>query len=210
MGAAARALACAGLSRWALVEPHTQDFDTARVVAVHAERLLDEAVRARSLAEALEGCVLSIGTTARRRAERPLLSAREAAERLAATPGEVAVVFGDERSGLTAAEVDACDLLSTLPGTDEQSSWNLAQAVAVYAYEVRTAAGTPWPAPAERPEADPGALAALDRALTAATEAVGKSGLRRDLYKTLERSRPTNREAAQWGAFLAAVTRLGK
>jgi TrmH family RNA methyltransferase len=204
VGAAARALACAGIGRWTLVEPHTEDFETARVVGVHAEKLFDSVGRAPDLRTALTGCTLSIGTTARRRAERPLLTPRQAAERLAAASGDVAMVFGDERSGLTSDEVDACDLLSTLPGTEDQPSWNLAQAIAIYAYEVRVAVAALSSA-TDRPESDPAALAAVDRALAAATEALGKPGLRYKLYKTIERARPTNQEAGHWGAFLKAI-----
>jgi tRNA/rRNA methyltransferase len=65
LGAAARALRCAGISRWAIVDPRTLDFEAARRVAVHAEELLDKPRLCGSLREALAGCALSIGTTAR-------------------------------------------------------------------------------------------------------------------------------------------------
>ncbi|HEY5677335.1 MAG TPA: RNA methyltransferase, partial [Myxococcales bacterium] len=151
LGAAARALRCAGISRWAVVDPHTLDFESARRVAVHAEDLLDKPRICKTLAEALEGCALSVGTTARPRPERPLLTPRQAAASLAQARGEIALVFGDERGGLTAAEVDAVDLLSSIPSDPAQPSWNLAQAVAVYAYELRIAAQEPRPA-TDRPE----------------------------------------------------------
>src|SRR5438067_10245304 len=83
VGAAARALRCAGISRWAIVDPRTLDFEAARRVAVHAEELLDKPVVCSDLAEAVRGCALTVGTTARPRPERPLLSPREEAERLA-------------------------------------------------------------------------------------------------------------------------------
>jgi len=93
LGAAARALRCAGISCWAVVDPRTLDFASARRVAVHAEELLDKPSIYADLYEALQGCALSVGTTARRRRERPLLRPREAAARLIAARGEVAVVF---------------------------------------------------------------------------------------------------------------------
>ena len=93
LGAAARALRCAGISRWAVVDPRTLDFEAARRVAVHAEELLVKPQIAVDLPEALQGVTLSIGATARARAERALLTPREAAERLVACSGEVAVVF---------------------------------------------------------------------------------------------------------------------
>ncbi len=206
LGAAARALRCAGVSRWAIVDPRTLDFEAARRVAVHTEELLDQPRVCASLGEALSGCALSVGTTARPRPERALLTPREAAARLLSARGEVAVVFGDERSGLTAEEVDAVDLLATIPGAPEQPSWNLAQAVAIFAYELRMATlGGDRPDPSPRPEADPGALAAVDRALQEATAALGKPGARRRLFRALDRARLGPREAALWTAFLRAI-----
>ena len=209
VGAAARALRCAGISRWAIVDPRTLDFEAARRVAVHAEELLDKPRIAPTLREALEGCSLSIGTTARARPERPLLTPREAASRLVAARGEVAVVFGDERSGLTAPEVEAVDLLSSIPSAPEQPSWNLAQAIAIYAYEVRAAAlSTPARARSPRSPADPGALAALDRALAEAAAHADKPGVRRRLFKTLDRAEVSGREAALWTAFLRQLSKF--
>ena len=200
---------CAGISRWAIVDPRTLDFQAARRVAVHAEELLDRPAICPTLPEALSGCALSVGTTARPRAERKLLSPREAAERIVAAGGESAVVFGDERGGMTAEEADAVDLLSSIPSDPAQPSWNLAHAVAIFAYELRMEAlGTAErPAPDRKP-ADPAALAAVDRALAEATRAGRKQGARRRLFRALERANLTRREAALWTAFLRTLPRL--
>ena len=207
LGAAARALKCAGVPVLALVDPQTLDFETARRVAVHAQDLIDPPRIAQSLDQALRGCVLSVGTTARPRPERPLLTPREAAERLAAARGPVAVVFGDERSGLTAAEVDRVDLLSSIPSAPEQPSWNLAQAVAIYAHELRAAAAGRDAAAAPGRAADPAALAEVDRALAEALLAVGKPGARRRLLRSLERANLTAREATLWTAMWRTFAR---
>lgn len=115
------------------------------------------------------------------------------------------MVFGDERAGLTAEEVEAVDsLLSSIPSDPAQPSWNLAQAIAIYAYELRMASQAPRQ-PSPRPDADPGALAAVDRALAEATGAIGKPATRRRLFRALSRSSLSNREAALWTAFLRAV-----
>lgn len=208
LGAAARALRCAGIADWAVVDPRTIDFESARRVAVHAEELLDKPRICTNLPEALEGCALSVGTTARRRPERPLLTPRAGAERLISARGRVAVVFGDERSGLTADEVESVDLLSSIPSAPEQPSWNLAQAVAIYAYELRTAALEAEARPRLGHDlADAGALAAVDRTLEEAARTVGKPGARRRLFRALERAQLSPREAALWTAFLRAVGR---
>ena len=193
---------CAGISRWAIVDPHTLDFDSARRVAVHAEDLLDRPRLCKSLAEALEGCALSVGTTARPRPERPLITPREAAAKLLQARGEIAVVFGDERAGLTAEEVEAVDLLSSIPSDPAQPSWNLAQAIAVYAYELRMAKSynrwffaRPVPIP---PRSPPSTARSPKRpgSSAAAAPAAGSSG-----RSALE---PSPREAALWTAFLRA------
>lgn len=208
LGAAARALRCAGISRWAIVDPRTLDFQAARRVAVHAEDLLDRPALCATLPEAIAGCALSVGTTARPRAERRLLTPREASSRILAARGEAAVVFGDERSGMTAAEVEAVDLLSSIPSNPEQPSWNLAQAVAIFAYELRMAALDRGARPSSpRGEADPAALAAVDRALADATDVLGKRGARRRLFRALDRAKLTGREAALWTAFLRSHPR---
>ncbi len=212
LGAAARALRGAGISRWAVVDPRTLDFEAARRVAVHAEELLDKPLICATLEEALDGCALSVGTTARARPERPLLTPRQAAERIASARGQVAVVFGDERSGMTAAEVDAVDLLSSIPSAAEQPSWNLAQAVAIYAYEVRTAAlearsHQPPASRGGRVAAAPSALAAVDRALREAAESIYRPRVRRRLFASLSRADLTAREASLWTAFLRRIAR---
>ena len=209
LGAAARALKNAGLSRWTLVDPHTIDLEAARPLAVHAEELLAGARVVSTLAEALEGCALSVATTVRRRHARPPLRPREAVAQLAAAGGPVALVFGDERNGLSAEEVEACDLVSAIPSDEGQPSWNLAQSVAVYAYELRmeTLAGREAAPAGPGDEAGPGQLAALDRQLAALLAPMGWEPTRRRLSRTLLRARPTRREAQLWTALLLELSR---
>ena len=116
--------------------------------------------------------------------------------------GEIAVVFGDERAGLTAEEVEAVDLLSSIPSDPAQPSWNLAQAIAIYAYELRMASQAPRQ-PSPRPDADPAALAAVDRALAEATGAIGKPATRRRLFRALSRSSLSNRKPPSGPHFSA-------
>ena len=121
------------------------------------------------------------------------------------------MVFGDERSGLTAEEIERVDLVSTIPSAPEQPSWNLAQAIAVYAYELRTAALQLAPrSPSPRAEAGADAVAAVDRALAEAAASMGKPGARRRLFRALDRAQLSGREAALWAAFFRAITRQKK
>jgi TrmH family RNA methyltransferase len=207
IGAAARALQCAGVAEWFIVDPWTLDWDSARIVAVHSEAMLDKVKVVKTLAEAVEGCVLTIGTTGMERPERTALTPRETAAKVVETLGPVAVVFGDERSGLRATEMEVLDLLATIPGSPEQPSWNLAQSIAIFAYELRVAAlqGLPASEAPEGKKADPGQVAAVDRALASALDDMGWLKVRRRLSRTLQRSGLTRREAALWVATILAV-----
>ncbi len=206
LGAAARALRSTGIGSFTLVDPHTVDLEAALPVAVHAEDLLCEAQVAPSLDAALAGCALSIATTVRARFERPPLRPRDAIAALSACPGPVALVFGDERTGLHNEEVERCDLVSAIPSDPGQPSWNLAQTIAVYAYEARMAslAGRGDHVP-DRPRGEPahaGQLAHLDRSLSSLLGELGWLRVRRRLSRTLARSGLTEREAKVWSALL--------
>jgi TrmH family RNA methyltransferase len=222
LGAAARALRNAGVTRWTLVAPIT-DVDHPEVgrVAVKAEGLVQLATVVDTLEEALQGCALSVACTARQRSDRNQLHPRAAAERLVSgaaqllqrgvegAQGDVCIVFGDEMNGLHTEETDLCDLLSTIPSAPEQPSWNLAQAVAIYVHELRTAALAEELGlePQEKDLADGAALAALDRKLLDVLDRFGRGRTRRRLFRTLERAQPSRREAALWTGVLENLRR---
>jgi TrmH family RNA methyltransferase len=67
---------------------------------------------------------------------------RECAAKLVAesAQGNVAVVFGPEKSGLTNEDLDRCHTLLSIPTDPGFSSLNLAMAVQVMTYELRLAA----------------------------------------------------------------------
>ena len=213
LGAAARALRNAGISRWTLVDPlcDVDDPDATRV-AVRAEGLLQLAKIEPTLADAVKGCALTLGATARPRAERPGIAPREAARRmieasLGDAPGEVAIVFGDEHNGLHAEEVELLDQITTMHSAPEQPSWNLAQSVAIYAHELRAAAlEAEERAPDER-QADPARMAAVSRALGSALVALDRPRTQRRMYPVLERARMSAREASVWIAVLERIRR---
>ena len=48
--------------------------------------------------------------------------------------GKVAVVFGNERTGLTDEELDCCSLAINIPSNDDFPSLNLSHAVQVMTY----------------------------------------------------------------------------
>ena len=143
IGAAARAMKAMGLDRLCLVAPGRFPSAEATARAAGADDVLHEARVVDSVDDALAGCGLVLGTTARaRRIEWPVIDAREGARRAVAQAAQtsVAVVFGRERSGLTNAEIDRCHALIRIPVSAHFSSLNVAAAVQILAYEMRIAA----------------------------------------------------------------------
>lgn len=143
VGATARALKNMSLRTLYLVAPEDYPSREATDRAVGAGDVLQGAVICGSLDEALRGCQLVIGTSARsRRIEWPALDPGICAQRLVegARQGTVALLFGQERTGLTNAELDLCHFVVTIPSDKQYSSLNLAAAVQILAYEIHRAA----------------------------------------------------------------------
>ena len=140
IGAAARAMANFGLSRLRLVAPRQAWPNTkARIMAAGADRILDGAELYDSLEAAIADCTFVVAATARAHDQaKPVVGAAEAAALLAprVAAGELAaLVFGRERNGLENDEVALADRILTLPVNPAFASLNLAQAVAIVAYE---------------------------------------------------------------------------
>ena len=118
--------------------------------------MLDGARVVATLDEALTGCVLAVGLSARPRefAGRVLAVRQAAGEAVAHTAfGDIALVFGTEMSGLSNDELARCSVVATIPANPDYGSLNLAAAVQVAAYELRLAAGDGevWRAPRFEP-----------------------------------------------------------
>lgn len=144
IGGAARAMKNMGLERLYLVAPVDPSSDAAVARAADAADVLARARVCDELDEAIGDCHFVIGTTARpRRIEWPVLEPRACAARLLheAAVGNVAVVFGAERAGLTNEELDRCHLVGYIPSSPAYPSLNLAGAVQILAYEIFRAAG---------------------------------------------------------------------
>ncbi|MEH6366811.1 MAG: tRNA (cytosine(32)/uridine(32)-2'-O)-methyltransferase TrmJ [Pseudomonas marincola] len=143
IGGAARAMKNMGLSRLVLVDPIDFPSGDAVARASGATDILDNAQIVGTLEEALVGCTLVLGTSARdRRIPWPLLDPRECGVtscEQARQGGEVALVFGREYAGLTNEELQRCQFHVHIPSNPDFSSLNLAAAVQVLAYEVRMA-----------------------------------------------------------------------
>ena len=152
IGAAARAMLTMGLSRLVLVDPPRFPDPEAVALASGATAVLDAARVVATLDEALGGCVLAYGFSARpREFAGRVLPVRAAALEAAANAvhGDVALVFGSEMSGLSNRDLARCAVIATIPTDPDFGSLNLAAAVQVAAYELRVAAqgDAVWAAP---------------------------------------------------------------
>ncbi|MDA3914052.1 RNA methyltransferase [Oleiagrimonas sp.] len=143
IGSAARAICTMGFERLDLVTPQRFPDPEADALAAGAPGVLDGAGVHGDLPQALTGCSLALGLSARRRGVTlPELTPQEGARQAwqAASEGrEVALVFGNEQSGLANDELAHCHAMVRIPSVEDYSSLNLAQAVQVVAYELRLA-----------------------------------------------------------------------
>lgn len=143
IGSAARALKTMGLSGLVLVAPERFPHPEAQALAAGADDVLAAASVVSTLAEAVADCRLVLGCTARsRRVALDEHWPRAAAAKIVAQAGgggEVALVFGRERTGLSNDELQLCHAAVHIPANPDYSSLNLAAAVQVLAYEVRMA-----------------------------------------------------------------------
>ncbi len=141
IGGAARAMKTMGLTQLVLVQPDDFPSPVATARASGATDILERAVVVQTLEQAIAGCQVVLGTSARdRRIPWPLLDPRECGTTVIEQVGAgavVAVVFGREYAGLTNAELQRCHYHVHIPSDPEFGSLNLAAAVQVLAYEIR-------------------------------------------------------------------------
>jgi tRNA/rRNA methyltransferase len=187
IGAVARAMHDFGFRDLHVVNEFAIPFEAAKS-AIDASDVLASAVLSPTVAEAVAGCTLVVGTTAvgERELRHPLLGLASAGERMrdeaGSGEGRVALLFGSEKTGLSNEELSFCDLLLTIPMEEYEGlrhpSMNLGQAVAVCLWEM------------VRPGAEPAGIP-LQAADAADVERV--MGL---LYEVLEETEYTRRHAA--------------
>jgi TrmH family RNA methyltransferase len=133
-----------GIQRMRLVNPLA--FDPWRIegIAHNSAEFVKRIEILDSLEAAVSDCahvamLTARGRTAKRRTLRPRPAAAELIE--ASATGPAAIVAGREDSGLTNAELDLGHVLVTIPTDPRSPSLNLAQAVAIMAYECWVAGG---------------------------------------------------------------------
>lgn len=135
IGSAARAMLNMGASDLRLVAPRCDHLDSQSVaMAVHAEGLLRAARLYPTLREALADRDLSVGTSARIRADLPAGRHPASLRPLVRAASAPALVFGPEESGLANSDLEQCQVTVRIP-TGDYASLNLAQAVLLVCYE---------------------------------------------------------------------------
>jgi TrmH family RNA methyltransferase len=150
VGAACRAMKTMGFTSLAVVLGPLIDLEQAGVLAHHARDVLEGALFCTDLEQAIGDAALIAGTTRRRGRRRKYfaLFPEQLAARVAACgPATVAVLFGNEETGLTDAELARCNLAVTIPASPGFPSLNLSHAVQVIAYELARALDRPHPTP---------------------------------------------------------------
>ncbi|MGB5292918.1 MAG: TrmJ/YjtD family RNA methyltransferase [Lysobacterales bacterium] len=142
IGATARAMKVMGLANLHLVNPKTFPCHEATAMASGADDLLQRAVVHETLESALDGCGMVMGTSARLRSlPMPQMDLRSAAKSALEESQEqdIAILFGQERAGLTNDEIHRCHQLVHVDTDPNYGSLNLSQAVQLMAYELRMA-----------------------------------------------------------------------
>ena len=221
IGAVARVMANFGLSELRLVAPRDGwPPERAWASASGASWPLDEAKVFDRLEPAVADLRLTLATTARpRETELPVMTPREAAGALRDGAGQgwpVGLLFGGERAGLETLDIALCQGIVTVPVDLRFRSLNLAQAVAICAYEWKVAqdAGPPSIFPDAVPPAEQATMIGLYQQLEGELDAAGffhppekRPSMIRNLRVALSRARFTDQEAR---TFRGVVTALAK
>jgi tRNA/rRNA methyltransferase len=230
IGAVARAMKNFGLSRLAIVAPPSwtgaprgggpltareEVLLRARKTARRATDVLEAASIHLDARAALAGATWACGTTSRAIEGRPRLTPRELAQEVAARSarGGVALVFGEERRGLSDGELELCQAVCSIPTCAAYDSMNLAQAVAVMAYELATAEGAPEAEPDAAEPARHAAVEALWERIAALLAAAGylnpqnPEHILAEWRRLLARAEPTQREVELLLAAARALER---
>lgn len=140
IGASARAIKTMGFNQLRLVNPPEYLNDEARKFAYSSQEILENTLVFGSLKDAISDIDFIVGTSAkRRRVKYDNYSANEIPDIITSKKGlvkKLAIVFGNEESGLNNDELRLCNIISFVPMNKSYPSLNLSQSVMIYAYEL--------------------------------------------------------------------------
>ena len=141
IGAACRSMANNDISELRIVGNKSDyDLEHIHVLAIHAGPIFDKAKFYSSIKEATADCTVCAGTTRRSGKKRgKLLLPEEFANQMSSISEEcakLAIVFGNERTGLTDEQLDQCTVGITIPSSNDFGSLNLSHAVQIICYHL--------------------------------------------------------------------------
>ncbi len=158
IGSVCRAMNNNDITDLAIVNPRpTTDWDDARKLSCNAKDQLEARKEFATLEEAIAGCTVVAGTSARTGFYRDnACSPREFGQigLESAKDHKIALVFGREDKGLTNEELALCTHIIQIPSSEHYTSLNLSHAVMVCCYELFCASETFQPAEEKADEAD--------------------------------------------------------
>ncbi len=137
IGSAARAIKNLGFKNLILVAPSTLPLHPeSRRLAVGAEDLLKKAKVFDHLEEAIQGNHLLVGTSRRTGKHRKDFMTLEDLPPLLPKKQKIGILFGPEERGLNNRELSTCHHVVTIPANPKFPSFNLAQSIAIVAYQL--------------------------------------------------------------------------
>jgi tRNA/rRNA methyltransferase len=141
IGSIARSMRNFGLTDLCIVSPKTSVGDEAYRYATKGKEILRKARVVETLSDAVRGIDRIVGTTAivgtsSRNILRLVVDPSELASRVAGTTGSVALLFGRESTGLSNRELQQCDIIVSIPGSEEYNVLNVAIAASIVFYEL--------------------------------------------------------------------------
>lgn len=238
VGACARIASNFECDDWVIVDPQCSwdDWDAKKIATGIARERLERIRVVPTVSEAVQDCHAAVGFTRRNGKIRKTTLALAGIPSLAMPQGpgkrqedsRVALVFGNEETGLTAEELIPCTHVCTLPTSDSMPSMNLSHAVGVAlarVFEIEEAnehprSSPPSPSPSSSsPLATPAQLAELNGLMEHWRELLVDIGMTvggnpdrmvLTLRRLLGRARPTPREVrALRGVISKAQVALG-
>ena len=141
IGSIARSMRNFGLKDLCIVSPKAPVGDEAYRYATKGKEILRKARIVETLSEALRGIDLVVGTTAivgtsSRNILRLVIDPSQLAARVEGTTHSVALLLGRESTGLSNKELQECDIIVSIPGSEEYNVLNVATAASIVFYEL--------------------------------------------------------------------------
>ncbi len=201
-----------GFTDLRLVNPYDLAFREA-VSAVGASAVMQSAQVFPSVAEAVAGASLVVGTSGgdRREMSLPMHRLETGARLVKEHAGPIALLFGSEKSGLTNDDLSHCHYVLQIPTRTEHRSMNLGQSVAVCLYElIREEHFTSQPITPKKPAGAVHLEELRERLAEALTwsgyyDNTGTAGAERRLRELIHRMNLSERDAIVWLGILRQI-----